>query len=299
MLGWRLLISAILIPSLFGLFYLDHRLGSPAPVLALFTTLLAIRSAWELGKLFENRNFAIRSTAQMAGSACVAASAWIPAWFWQSPIVEWPPLAAAGPVAFAMALCLLLFLIQEASRFQSPGQTFESLGASFLITGYAGFLLGMTALLRWVAGSEAGYLVLGSLLVAAKSCDIGAYTCGRLFGKTKMSPVLSPGKTWAGAMGGVATAAIATWAWLTYVPSLFNEHWSPAPPWAALVYGAVVGVTGMVGDLMESLLKRDAGQKDSAALFPGFGGLLDLLDSVIYAGPVAYLLWVWLPLKPA
>ena len=52
----------------------------------------------------------------------------------------------------------------------------------------------------------------------------------------------------------------------------------------------------MVGDLMESLLKRDAGKKDSAALFPGFGGLLDLLDSVIYAGPVAYLLWVILPL---
>ncbi len=71
---------------------------------------------------------------------------------------------------------------------------------------------------------------------------------------------------------------------MTYVPPLFNPQWQASPPWAACVYGAVVGLTGMVGDLMESLLKRDAGKKDSAALLPGFGGLLDLLDSVLYAG---------------
>lgn len=296
MLGWRLLISAILVPSLFGLFYADHRLGQSATILALFAGLLALRSAWELGQLFSERGYAIRTKAQMVGSALVASAAWVPAWTWKSPVIEGAPLASAGPVALALALCLLLLFIQEASQFTAPGKTFESLGASLLVISYSGFLLGITALLRWVAGSEAGYLVLGSLLVAAKTCDIGAYTFGRLFGKTKMSPVLSPGKTWAGAFGGIATATAASWAWLTFVPPLFNSNWQASPPWAACVYGALVGLTGMVGDLMESLLKRDAGKKDSAALLPGFGGLLDLLDSVLYAGPVAYVLWVWLPL---
>jgi phosphatidate cytidylyltransferase len=299
MLGWRLLISAILIPSLFGLFYVDHRLGQPATILALFAGLLALRSAWELGQLFSARGYAIRTKAQMVGSALTASAAWVPAWCWSSPVIEGAPLASAGPVALALAGCLLLLFIQEASQFETPGKTFESLGASLLVISYSGFLLGITALLRWVAGSEAGYLVLGSLLVAAKSCDIGAYTFGRLFGKTKMSPVLSPGKTWAGAVGGISTATVATWAWLTFVPPLFNSSWHASPAWAACLYGAIVGLSGMIGDLMESLLKRDAGKKDSAVLLPGFGGLLDLLDSVLYAGPVAYVLWVWLPLHPA
>ena len=63
-----------------------------------------------------------------------------------------------------------------------------------------------------------------------------------------------------------------------------------------MFYGVVLGVVGLVGDLCESLIKRDMGQKDAAALMPGFGGLLDLLDSILYTGPVAYVLWVVLPL---
>ncbi len=297
MLGWRLLISAILIPTLLGLFYADHHLGPSAPLLALFAVLLSVRSAWELGDLFAARGYPIRSRLQMIGSCATALAAWVPAWCWVTPVIEAAPFASLGPIALSLAFCLLILFIQEAAAFQSPGKTFESLGASLLVIAYSGFLLGITAQLRWVAGGEAGYLVLGSLLIAAKTCDIGAYTFGRLFGKTKMAPLLSPGKTWAGAIGGIATSTVATWVWLTFVPPLFNTEWKPSPVWAACLYGAVVGLTGMIGDLCESLLKRDAGKKDSAALFPGFGGLLDLLDSVLYAGPVAYALWVWLPLK--
>lgn len=297
MLGWRLLISAILIPLLLGLFRIDHVIGSSAPLLAVFATMLAIRSAWELGDLFSDRNFPNRRRIQMAGSGATTLAAWIPAWFWSAPVIEAAPFASLGPMALVYALCLLAMFIQEAIHFRSPGKTFESLGASLLIMAYSGFLMGITAQLRWVAGAQAGYLALGSLIVTAKMCDVGAYTFGRLFGKTKMSPVLSPGKTWAGAVGGIATSTVASWAWLTFVPHHFGQSWPPSPAWAACLFGAAVGMTGMIGDLMESLLKRDAGKKDSAALFPGFGGLLDLLDSILYAGPVAYALWVWLPLK--
>ena len=297
MLGWRLLISAILIPLLLGLFRLDHLMGPSALILAMFAAVLSIRSAWELGDLFSTRSFPSQRRIQMLGSCATALAAWIPAWFWRVPLEDVAPFASLGPVALVFALALLVLFIQEATQFKAPGQSLEAIGVSLLIMAYSGFLLGITAQLRWVAGSEAGYLVLGSLIIAAKSCDIGAYTFGRLFGKTKMTPVLSPGKTWAGAAGGIITSILATWAWLTFAPSIFHKTWTPSPAWASCLFGAVVGLTGMIGDLMESLLKRDAGKKDSAALFPGFGGLLDLLDSILYAGPVAYALWVLLPLR--
>jgi len=111
-----------------------------------------------------------------------------------------------------------------------------------------------------------------------------------------MTPLLSPGKTWMGALGAVLGAALASWAWFCSAPALFNPFWVPCPSAAALLFGAVIGVVGLIGDLCESLIKRDVGQKDSATLLPGFGGVLDLLDSVLYAGPVAYILWQILPL---
>jgi phosphatidate cytidylyltransferase len=117
-----------------------------------------------------------------------------------------------------------------------------------------------------------------------------------LFGKRKMIPRLSPGKTWMGFWGALLGAALGATLWLTFAPGLFGETVKPAPLGWAILYGVILGLVGLVGDLCESLIKRDVSQKDSAPLFPGFGGLLDLLDSVLYAGPVAYVLWLVLPL---
>ncbi|MCA9055200.1 MAG: CDP-archaeol synthase, partial [Planctomycetaceae bacterium] len=126
--------------------------------------------------------------------------------------------------------------------------------------------------------------------------DVFAYTVGRLFGKRKMSPLLSPGKTWAGFVGAMLGAALGSWLWLTFATPRFGDGWTPPPAWATVVYGLVIGLVALVGDLCESLIKRDVGKKDSAPLLPGFGGILDLLDSVLYAGPVAVILWRVLPL---
>jgi phosphatidate cytidylyltransferase len=172
----------------------------------------------------------------------------------------------------------------------------ETLGSEILVVAYIGLLLAATAQLRFSYGGKVGYLALGSLVIAAKCGDIGAYTLGRLFGKRKMVPLLSPGKTWMGAVGAVFGAAAGSWAWMHFAPGWFHDgSRGPWPIWSIL-FGAIIGVVGLIGDLCESLIKRDVGRKDSAALMPGFGGLLDLLDSVIYAGPVAYILWRVLPL---
>ena len=290
MLGWRIAISAVLIPSLIGIFYLDAHAGTQAPFLLILAELLALRSTWELTELLREDASRLRLPVLFLCAGSLVGSAWVPYLTGASDGID------LTPVALCFAIVVMLLCANRATRFDRPGGNNETLGLELLIVSYSGLLLAVTAQLRWVAGAEAGYLVLGSLLVCAKGGDIGAYTFGRLFGKMKLAPRLSPNKTRAGAVGAVLGAALLGWAWLWIATPLFNPQWRRCAMSVALLYGAVIGLAGLVGDLCESLLKRDVGRKDSAALLPGFGGLLDLLDSVIYAGPVALLLWRVLPL---
>jgi phosphatidate cytidylyltransferase len=222
-------------------------------------------------------------------------SAWVP--HLSSAVSDKGPFDTLGLPLFVFAISVLWLLASNAARYREPGGRMETLGAELIIVAYVGVLLCLTAELRWVAGAQAGYLVLGSLIIAAKCGDIGAYTLGRLLGRRKMAPRLSPGKTWAGAVGGLIGSALGAWLWLGWAPPYFDARWTGCPAVWSVVYGVVISVAGMIGDLCESLIKRDLGKKDAAALMPGFGGLLDLTDSVLYAGPIAYLLWTVLPLR--
>ena len=294
MLAWRLVISALLIPALVAVFVLDHRAGASAPYLLILTLLLAARGAWEMALLLKTRIAVPDQVLTIGCTMAVVAAAWLgPRGHADDAFAA---TAALGPVALVFALSILLLFLVRAAGYVGPGSTSETLGAEVLTVAYIGVLLAVTAQLRWVAGAEAGYLALGSLVIATKCGDIGAYTLGRLFGKRKMVPRLSPGKTWAGGLGALLGAGLAAWAWLHFAtPRIVSGARPPEWYWSVL-YGVVLGAVGLVGDLCESLIKRDVGQKDSAPLLPGFGGLLDLIDSVIYAGPIAYILWLVLPL---
>jgi phosphatidate cytidylyltransferase len=294
MLRWRLAMSALMIPAFVGLFWADLRAGAAAPILFVVCLLLGLRCVWEMALLLRPRFPEVQFLPCALCVAALALAAWLP--HWMSVVPE--GLGALGPAGLTYALCTLGLLGYEASRYEQPGQRMESLGGHVLIVSYVGLLLAATVQLRWVAGAQLGYLALGSMVIAVKMGDTGAYTFGRLFGKRKMSPKLSPGKTWAGFVGALVGSALGAWAWLTLATPLFDSAARPAAWHWSVFYGAVMGVVGLVGDLCESLIKRDMGQKDAAALMPGFGGLLDLLDSILYAGPVAYALWLVLPLAP-
>ena len=118
-------------------------------------------------------------------------------------------------------------------------------------------------------------------IFTVKFSDIGAYTAGRLFGKHKFSPVISPKKTWEGLVGAIIFAS------LTAV--VFSLKFNIMNLLKAVIFGAVFAVLGQLGDLAESMIKRNAMQKDSGSKIPGFGGLLDVLDSPIATAAPAYL----------
>ena len=299
MLVWRLLVSAILIPLFVGCFYLDACLGAHAPIFLAIVLFLAVFGAREMVDLLWTRSFTPNRTIVTACCVLVAAAAW---WgrFGHMPIKIPSDDNTLAQVMLAYAMTILVLFLLATYRYREPGASMETLGVELLIVSYIGVLLGVVAQLRWVAGDQAGYLVIGSLVIVTKGGDVGAYFFGRLFGRRKLVPLLSPGKTWAGAVGALVGSAGSAVAWLHFATPLFTPQgispWIP-PYWvASAFYGLVLGVTGLVGDLCESLIKRDVGKKDSSSLLPGFGGLLDLVDSVLYAGPVAYVLWKALPL---
>ncbi|MBA3340906.1 MAG: phosphatidate cytidylyltransferase [Gemmatimonadaceae bacterium] len=148
----------------------------------------------------------------------------------------------------------------------------------------------------YAVGALAGTVLVMMPVTLTWGTDIGAYAVGRMFGKRKLIPSVSPSKTVAGAVGGVIVAVLVCWG---YTQLLLEPLAQLAlEPAAVLLFAVAVSVAGQVGDLAESLIKRDAGVKDSSRLLPGHGGILDRFDSLLFALPVAYLLLTLL-LRPA
>jgi phosphatidate cytidylyltransferase len=131
--------------------------------------------------------------------------------------------------------------------------------------------------------------------------DTGQYAAGRAFGRHKLLPLVSPGKTWEGVAGGFVFAIAAAWlvfGWgarfiVTTPNSFMKAIEATGGPIAITLFAVTVAAAGIIGDLAESMLKRDAGVKDSSTWLPGFGGVLDLLDSLLAAAPVAYAFWAF------
>jgi phosphatidate cytidylyltransferase len=146
--------------------------------------------------------------------------------------------------------------------------------------------------LRWLDPDDqnANSVRLALAAFVPKCCDIGAYFTGRALGRHKMTPVLSPKKTWEGACGGLLFAVLVTIGMdrlaPVSVPVLRHELW-----WE-IGFGLTVGLAGMLGDLAESLIKRDCQTKDASSAVPGFGGVLDVVDAIIFAAPVSYF-WLY------
>ncbi|WP_320065361.1 phosphatidate cytidylyltransferase [Micromonospora sp. RTGN7] len=186
----------------------------------------------------------------------------------------------AGPDALTLGLLVTVLGTMIWRLGDGPGNYQRDLTAATLIAVYVPFLAGFAAMLAAAPGD--GHLRVMVTLVAVVLSDTGGYAAGVNFGKRPMAPSISPKKSWEGFAGSVAAAAVgsAVLIWL-----LFDV----APWWGAL-FGVAVSCAGVLGDLAESMIKRDLGVKDMSNLLPGHGGLMDRLDSILFAVPTAYLL---------
>ena len=188
-----------------------------------------------------------------------------------------------------MAVTLVSFVVQSV-QFEKPGRATLRIAGTLFVLGYVGLLGSFIIQLRWFDGPHEGLVALLFLVAAAKGADTGAYTVGRLAGRHKLWPALSPHKTVEGAIGGLVFAVAAS---LIVAAIARYALETPVLSWGkAVLYGLVIGVVAQVGDLMESMIKRDCERKDASDAVPGFGGILDVVDSLIFAGPVAFVFWL-------
>jgi phosphatidate cytidylyltransferase len=289
----RILYGTILIAVLVGLLWADHWMGTPRETsaslpavggrpplrglgLSLVTLGLVGVGMLEVGRLAASAGTRLLMTSGLLASAAVAT---LP--FWWQFVSPGPPSSAEGLAVLAAGVGLI-FAEQMLQR--TTEQALQRVAATVLGVGYLG--VGMSLILAIRVAWSVPMLVL--FLGAVKFTDIGGYLVGSRIGRHKMIPWLSPGKSWEGLAGGLALGTLLAVA----VKLVFAIE--ALAIWEAAVFGVSVGLAGQFADLCESLLKRSAGAKDSGALVPSFGGVLDLVDSPLLAAPLAVALLRWL-----
>jgi phosphatidate cytidylyltransferase len=187
-------------------------------------------------------------------------------------------------VAAFVGVLMVAFLLEMRWYTGEPGTAVPRIALTAFAVAYLGLLPSFFAQIRWLSGARETSAVMLALVIFVPKCnDIGAFFTGTFLGRHKMTPTLSPKKTWEGFAGGMIAGSAASAA-LSFAAPVFHGG---VPE--ALAFGLVVGLAGVLGDLAESLIKRDCQTKDASKSIPGFGGVLDVVDSVLFAAPVAFL----------
>jgi phosphatidate cytidylyltransferase len=211
----------------------------------------------------------------------IAAAVFPLATYWARSYADWEPVVYTG------AVWLLLALVVAAAR-GPQRHPLTTIAVTVFAPLYASSLLSFLVAIRHgphVDAHPRGSIALAVLpLVVTWVCDTCAMAAGGLVGGAKLAPVLSPNKTWAGAVGGTGGAVVAT---IAYGPLVLDRVAFGLPQWQLIVIGFAIALAAQVGDVAESLFKREVGVKDSSSLLPGHGGVLDRLDSLYFVVPVA------------
>ncbi|MEN6384230.1 MAG: phosphatidate cytidylyltransferase [Phycisphaerales bacterium] len=288
MLKYRLIFGTLMTIFFVGLILLDghidgslssRKINSPVQgtILLAFLVIVAIPANFELSKLIGSSGVKIFLPITIASSILLAGG-WYLSQF--TEIFGDSEHFASMFFILVFGLSTLAIFLWQGLKYAAIG-AFSNIGGNLLAICYLGALTSFIMKLR----IDFGPLAFLMFIFVVKFCDIGAYTCGRMFGKHKFSPIISPKKTWEGMAGGVLFSVIASF--------IFVKAFDIMPVLPAIIFGAVFAFIGQLGDLAESLLKRAAETKDSASIVPGFGGVLDVIDSPLAAGVFAYLYFLF------
>ncbi|TXR54079.1 phosphatidate cytidylyltransferase [Reinekea thalattae] len=269
MLLQRVLTAIVLIPlTLAGIYLL------PDTGFRLFVGVITVLAAWEWANLSGYKN----QFSRVAIAAVVAAVLVLVHTFIDVNSIVWPILSL-------ITLPWWLYAASAVVRYPDSARWLCNRALTLLML--VPVLIGCWVGLVWLKNQPQSALLLTWLMLLVWGADIGAYFAGRAFGKKKLAPQVSPGKTWAGVYGGVVTSMVIS---IVIALVFLTGHSLKGWLWLLLISSALIGFSVM-GDLFESLLKRHRGIKDSSALLPGHGGVLDRTDSLCAATPVFVLLW--------
>jgi phosphatidate cytidylyltransferase len=266
--------AAVAIPLALGLVWFG---GLPLALLLAVAGALATRELFGLAERREVRPATLLGILTSAGIAPVTWAA--------LSTGQGPELAAVAP--YAVALWLVLLLSWALAARAPADRPLEAVAVTWLAVAYAGALPAFLLIIRHgqhPLRSWAGAWLVFFPLVVTWVCDTAAMFGGRTFGGPKLAPTISPGKTRSGTIAGVVGGLLVAPVFARWVfPAVGVE----VPGWQLFAIAGVLSVVGQVGDLAESLFKREAGVKDSSTLIPGHGGVLDRLDSLYFVVPVA------------
>ncbi len=273
MLKTRLILGSLMAAAAGGVLYFDASFAPYYPILLLLALGVGILATRELVALIpaENRP---REWLCLTGVVVLILHP-----FASIALGGLTPTARVETIFGASAI---LALLVEMAFYREPGRCVARAAHAVFVIAYLGLLPSFFLMIRWLP-SEHGAWMLALAIFVPKCCDIGAYFTGRLIGKHPMTPRLSPKKTREGLAGGLTLASVVAVIAGEFVPVFHGGIVEAA------AFGLVVGLAGVFGDLAESLIKRDALSKDASNAVPGFGGVLDVIDSILFAGPVAYI----------
>jgi phosphatidate cytidylyltransferase len=291
MLRTRLLVGFPLAGLMIGVLFVDGLFAPWYPILLALMATLTVAATHEFLSLLDPPR---RPAAWLAYSAPLAVllSNWLPPLWAVLRPGEMPPGTPWGVILGAFVVAVLGAFVREVARYDGTGQPLNRVALTVLMVAYLAILPCFLVQLR-VGGpgtpeavARSGWALALAVFVP-KGADIGAYFAGRLFGRTRVTPVLSPKKTLEGFAGGLVFGTLVAVGFVALAPAgTLAGGW-----WAVVGFGLTVGLAGTLGDLAESLVKRDCRTKDASQAVPGFGGVLDVVDSIVFAAPVA---WWWL-----
>ena len=296
LLGLRLFSAAILIGSVLFVIGMDAwkpLLQTPGlwlvPVMAIFVG----GTAWEFSQLV-NRQIAIRSSLATALSLLIIFLAAIPIFYQAITGRSYPedcPIGGLGWIGIgSVAACGIAGIAMLYSYSLGESKSLEQWAVLTLISVYAGGLGAFWVSIRISGAPVVSLMILVGIIAVTKVTDAAAYFTGRSIGRTKLCPSISPGKTVEGAIGGLLSGMIVAWLYFHcflpwFIPTMGpNVGW-----WGPVLVGLLLGLVGLIGDLLESVVKRSVGAKDSGSLLPGLGGIWDVTDSLLPTTVVGYL----------
>jgi phosphatidate cytidylyltransferase len=304
LLKWRLVSAGIIVPLVLLIVWLDFRAGQsgmPGTWLLPLQLVIVGMGIVEVLHLFRAGGFKPRIKLTVLVGLCVTASFGTSVLYHYYELLtghDFPPPTTTFdydvrlPMLILAAGVIVLFL-GEINRYPSAGSGLVHTSMSVFAIAYVAGCFGFLSNLRLYHSNGWGMAALVSMLAIVKLNDTGAYFTGKLIGRHKMTPVLSPGKTWEGAVGGIVFACLFSCLFFQYIAPQFVEGPVPFRPLAWIFYGVILSLAGIAGDLAESLIKREMKRKDSSVWLPGLGGVLDIIDAILFAAPVAYCCWEW------